>query len=58
MKSQILPYDPLNPPKGDLRTVQIRQDTATERLVLPLSASWRKDGRGRENDYYKKVSRL
>jgi hypothetical protein len=48
MKNQVLQYDPLNPPKGDFRPVQVWQGTAKERLVLPLSASWRKDGRGRD----------
>ena len=38
---------PLNPPKGDFGTVQVWQHAATERLVYPLSASWRKVGRGR-----------
>jgi hypothetical protein len=28
--------DPLNPPKGDFRTVQVLQDAAIERLTPPL----------------------
>ncbi len=40
MKCQILQYDPLNPPKGDFRTVQIRQDAATERLSPSPGGGW------------------
>ena len=47
MKHQMLKHDPLNPPKVDFGTVQVWQHAATERLVFPLSASWRKVGRGR-----------
>jgi hypothetical protein len=32
MKSQILQYDPLNSARWNFKTVQIRQDTAKERL--------------------------
>jgi hypothetical protein len=28
MKNQKLQYDPLNPPKGDFRTVQVKQVSA------------------------------
>jgi hypothetical protein len=36
--------DPLNPPKGDFRTVQVRQYSAAERLTPPLGEV----GRGRD----------
>jgi hypothetical protein len=34
--------DPLNPPKGDFRTVQVRQDSAKERLtpLRQLAEGW------------------
>jgi hypothetical protein len=39
MKNNII-NDPLNPPKGDFRTVQVKQNTATERLTPPLRGGW------------------
>jgi hypothetical protein len=41
MKNNII-NDPLNPPKGDFRTVQVRQDSAKERLtpLRQLAEGW------------------
>jgi|GEM_PF-2060068 len=36
MKHQIQRHDPLNPPKGDFRTMQVWQNAAKERLTSPL----------------------
>jgi hypothetical protein len=32
--------DPLNPPTGDFWTVQVKQNTAKERLTPPLRGGW------------------
>ncbi len=39
MKNNIK-HDPLNPPKGDFRTVQVLQDPAIERLTSPFWGGW------------------
>jgi hypothetical protein len=39
MKSQMLTYDPLNPPKGDFRTVQFRYNASKERLISLLDGN-------------------
>ncbi len=40
MKKKILKYDPLDPPKGDLKTGSIKLNTAKQRLTPPLREGW------------------
>ncbi len=40
MKYRFMKYDPLNPPKGDFRTMLIMLSAAKERLTPPLRGGW------------------
>jgi hypothetical protein len=40
IKNQLLKYDPLNPPRGDFRTVQVRQDPARLTPLRQLAEGW------------------
>jgi hypothetical protein len=43
----MLKYDPLHPPKGNFRTVQIRQDSARLTPLRQLAEGW--EGRDSQN---------
>jgi hypothetical protein len=40
MKFQMLKYDPLNPPRGDFRSVKVKDSSATLTPLRQLAEGW------------------